>query len=153
MSRILDFYNNVGVDAAGRNLAQVIALTDQEFEDVHDFIQWLFPLPEPSKAQPQSPILTEEELVIMKADPMIIKRVEVALLRYTNFLVHTTRWKRGFDHNHLRITRALRFLTLMGMNEHARGLFEFSVNGAKPSSKTKWYWEQAMVLEPEWLKI
>lgn len=151
-TKIFDFYTGKGTDAKGRSLLDILAFTDDQFEYVHDFIQWLFPLPEPSRAQPQSPILTEKELELMKSDPLIKNRVEVSLLRYTNFLAHTKAWRRDFDHNHLRITRALRFLTLMGMDEHAKGLFKFAVDGSKPSSKTKWYWEQAMTLEPEWIK-
>jgi hypothetical protein len=33
-----------------------------KLERRHDFIQWLFALPEPSRAQPQSPILTLAEI-------------------------------------------------------------------------------------------
>ena len=88
----------------------------------------------------------------MKKDPKIIERVEVVLLRYTNFLAHTKKWKNPYDHNHLRITRVLRFLTLMELPFHASSFFKFVVRGASPSPTTEWYWKEALNKNPEWLQ-
>jgi hypothetical protein len=52
MSRLLDFYRGVGADTEGRRLEDILAWPDDDLEEVHDFIQWLFPLPEPSRASP-----------------------------------------------------------------------------------------------------
>ena len=52
MTPLLGFLIGAGTDAAGRNHADIIAMTDAELEQHHDYIQWLFPLPEPSRAVP-----------------------------------------------------------------------------------------------------
>ena len=48
MSSIATFLDKSGVDGHGRTHADVLALGDPELEARHDFIQWLFPLPEAS---------------------------------------------------------------------------------------------------------
>ena len=45
-SRILSFHAG-GVDACGRTLTWIVRRDDGWLENKHDFIQWLFPLPEP----------------------------------------------------------------------------------------------------------
>jgi len=53
MNLLTSFLTDAGIDAAGRTHADNIAMTDEELENNHDFIQWLFPLPEPSRAVPK----------------------------------------------------------------------------------------------------
>ena len=48
MSRLLDFYRGLKADTEGRSLKEILAWDEDDLEAVHDFIQWLFPLPEPS---------------------------------------------------------------------------------------------------------
>ena len=49
-SPIVRFLVQDGRDGAGRTFAQVLAFGDAELERRHDFVQWLFPLGEPSAA-------------------------------------------------------------------------------------------------------
>ena len=44
---VLSFLEGEGRDAAGRLIGEILALNDHELERRHDFIQWLFALPEP----------------------------------------------------------------------------------------------------------
>ena len=55
-----------GRDGEGWLIGEILALNDHERERRHDFIQWLFALPEPSRAQPQSPILTPAEITAIR---------------------------------------------------------------------------------------
>jgi hypothetical protein len=55
MSRLTDFYRGAGSDSEGRSLADLWNLSDDEMEDIHDFIQWMFPLREPSRFNPDAP--------------------------------------------------------------------------------------------------
>ena len=58
---LLRFYRLEGADARGRTLAEIWSWDAARLEGVHDYIQWLFPLPEPSAFNPQAPILTEAD--------------------------------------------------------------------------------------------
>ena len=55
---LLRFYRLEGPDARGRTLPEIWAWDAARLEGVHDYIQWLFPLPEPSAFNPHAPILT-----------------------------------------------------------------------------------------------
>jgi hypothetical protein len=44
MSALIDFYRDNGpAGSSGRNLGHILAFSDDQMEEVHDFIQWLFP--------------------------------------------------------------------------------------------------------------
>jgi Opioid growth factor receptor (OGFr) conserved region len=59
---VLSFLEGEGREGAGWLIGEILALNDHELERRHDFIQWLFALPEPSRAQAQSPTLTPAEI-------------------------------------------------------------------------------------------
>jgi hypothetical protein len=69
MSRLTDFYRGTGTDAEGRTLAQLWAYSDEQLEDVHDFIQWLFPTPTPSRFNPHAPVLADADIAAFRSDP------------------------------------------------------------------------------------
>ena len=64
--RLLLFLEGSGPDGDGRFIEEVLAFDDSQIEHVHTFIQWLFPLTEPSRAQPQSPVLAEGEADLIR---------------------------------------------------------------------------------------
>lgn len=113
MSRLTDFLSGEGVDAAGRSHTQVLALDDEALESRHDFIQWLFPLPEPSSAVPGSPVLTPADTADLQADAKAQERLQRASDRMLSFYGNTADWRAPIDHNHLRITRIIRSLRLL----------------------------------------
>ena len=43
-------------------ISKVLAWSDDKWEEVHDFIQWVFPLMEPSRYNEFVPILTMEDI-------------------------------------------------------------------------------------------
>lgn len=51
------FLRGEGPDGRGRRLDEVLVFDDAGIESVHDFIQWLFPLPDLSQAVPGSSVL------------------------------------------------------------------------------------------------
>jgi hypothetical protein len=107
-SRLLAFLGGEGIDGAGRTLDEVLAFDDPALERHHDFIQWLFPLPEWSGANPNAPILTGEDIAAVRSDPSLQRAVERSLQRMSAFYARNAHWLRGHDHNHLRITRIIR---------------------------------------------
>jgi hypothetical protein len=101
------FLRGDGPDGRGRRLADVLAFDDDRIEAVHDFIQWLFPLPEPSRAVPGAPVLGMEEAAAIRADPQALEGLRAALSRMARFYAGTKGWLTAYDHNHLRITRII----------------------------------------------
>jgi len=59
-SRIIGFYNCTESDHRGRYRREIQEWPDDQLESVHDYIQWLFPLPEPSGFNVAAPVLTRE---------------------------------------------------------------------------------------------
>lgn len=101
------FLAGTGRDGRGRTLADVLAFDDARIEGVHDFIQWCFPLREPSRAVPGAPVLTEEEAQAIRADILGQSGVRLAMNRMAQFYQDTDGWLTAYDHNHLRITRII----------------------------------------------
>ena len=107
------FLTGDGRDGAGRTHADVLALDDIALEDCHDFIQWLFPLPEASRAVPGSPVLDRRSVARLQASSEARVRLRTAATRMLLFYERTRAWRRPFDHNHLRITRIIKSLRLL----------------------------------------
>jgi len=165
MSTLLDFYLGTGVDSRGRTFGEILAFSDEDLERVHDWVQWLFPLPEPSYWNPDAPLLTPEDLTAFRKPDVgssektyaewtcLHTSVGRAWGRYSQFLRDTKKWMRPGDHNHLRITRALRFLTLTGNGRKARLLHNYCLSPAVEfSGETRWYWEEALKENPAYLR-
>src|SRR5690606_31776015 len=89
---ILSFLTGDGRDAAGRTFADVLALDDAQLEARHDFIQWLFPLTEPSRAVPGSPWLDDAALAALRGAPEAARRQGQAAARMLGFYRATSAW-------------------------------------------------------------
>ena len=113
MSAVVRFLEGQGTDHAGRTLDAVLAFDDAELERRHDFIQWLFPLPEPSRAVPGSPVLDDADTAGIRASTAAQTNLARAAERMLAFYARTAAWRAPFDHNHLRITRIIRSLRLL----------------------------------------
>ena len=140
MSRVVDFYRGIRTDTEGRLLKDILAWPDDDLEEVHDFIQWLFPLPEPSQFHADAPLLTNEDIAAFKSDPILQANLMKAFERILPFLglsltdgnvVEGKNFKSRVadvwampNHNWLRITRILRSLMLLGMEAQAQDFYE-----------------------------
>jgi hypothetical protein len=122
---LLAFLKGTGRDSAGRTLAEVLRLDDTEIERRHNFIQWLFPLPNPSAAVPDAPVISREEIATVRGDPALQAAVKKSLQRMTEFYGRSARWLTAHDHNHLRITRIIRSVGLLLGPDEARTFFSF----------------------------
>jgi hypothetical protein len=145
---ILDFLEGEGTDASGRTVFHVLAMNDVTLERTHDFIQWLFPLPEPSRAVPDSPVLTPDEIQAIRTSELAPIALAGATDRMTAFYGATHDWLMPNDHNHLRITRIIRSLRLLvGDAEadafRARILARVEATQAPISLRSRGYWETA----------
>ena len=63
MSKILEFYKGERPNQEGLYLNDIMKFDSDELESNHSYIQWLFPLIEPSLAIPDSPILEEDDKI------------------------------------------------------------------------------------------
>jgi hypothetical protein len=102
-----------GRDSRGRLIEDVLALSDERLEAIHDYIQWLFPLPTRSAAQPDAPTLTAAEIQAIRADNRATDNLLRAMDRMLRFYGGTNEWLTSHDHNHLRITRIIRSMRLL----------------------------------------
>jgi hypothetical protein len=142
-SPIIDFYRSSGTDHRGRSLRQLQGQNPTELEEGHDYIQWLFPLPEPSSASEHAPVLSEADiegfLHSTELQEALLDSLR-AMLRFYGFTLLDTAatptigisaifpdrarvWLRPHNHNFLRLTRILRSLSLLGQRSQARALF------------------------------
>lgn len=135
-SRILDFYRG-GQDDEGRTLNEILSWP--ELEAVHDFIQWLFPLPERSGANPYAPVLDAMTMDAFRHSQDLQERLRQSFLRMlrfyglefqdgavlagADFAARSGNWLSPGNHNHLRLTRILRSLRLLGLSSESTALF------------------------------
>ena len=141
-------------------------------ESVHDYIQWLFPLPERSGFNVSAPVLTREDIQEFRTRTDLQETLRVSFLRMMNFYgfesqsgeqITITRapnfeakakgWLSSSNHNHLRITRILRCLTVLGLEAEAKDFFGclaevYKDEQNKPlpaiSEETMEYWREAV---------
>ncbi len=118
---ILAFLTGDGRDPSGLTLDELLDSPDATLEDRHDFIQWLFPIDEPSRAVPGSPILTPDDIAMIRASGRALANLHAAAERMKRFYGRTHGWRVGHDHNHLRITRIIRSLRLLAGDAPADG--------------------------------
>jgi hypothetical protein len=166
MSRLVDFYRGLENDTEGRPLEDILVWLDDDLEEVHDFIQWLFPLPEPSQYNADAPLLTKEDVAAFKCDPVLQANLMRSFERILTFLglslsvigqvVQGENFKSRVpdvwampNHNWLRITRILRSLTLLGMKAQADALFDrldamYTSRRFPISADTFRYWREAV---------
>ena len=145
-TRLTAFLTGEGRDHAGRTFEDVIAFDDGVLERKHDFIQWLFPLPEPSLAVPGAPVLTPDDLAALKASPLAQARMRQAAERMAALYAQGLHWRTRHDHNHLRITRIIKSLRLIlgdGPADAFKARMLELAEGAPIDAMARRYWAEA----------
>ncbi|KAF6224446.1 hypothetical protein HO133_011023 [Letharia lupina] len=179
-------------DPSGRTVSSILALPDTDLEHRHDYIQLLFPLPEPSPYHPTAPVIDRATFAAFRSRPDLRSRLLTSLTRMlhfygldlparsqrpparddddddddprpeivrgANFARASRNWVRRFDHNHLRITRIVRCLRVLGLEGHAAALFRalgsvYDGGRAGIGAKSMMFWtraaERPLYLAPE----
>ena len=143
------FLRGEGRDGRERLLREVLAFDDARVEAVHDFIQWLFPLPVASRAVPGAPVLDAAEAAAIRVDPQACAGLWEGLDRMTRFYDRTDGWLAGSDHNHLRITRIIAAVrALLGREEavafHAFIIARNRAAGSPVNQGSLRHWNRAL---------
>ena len=143
-SAVVAFYRGNGRDHRRRSLSDIHGFDFYDLEFNHDYIQWLFPLPEPSGANASAPLLSKEDRAAFKSDDSlrsallqsfelmlefygldyVNRSADVEVERGASFNERSGLWLTSGNHNFLRISRILRSLTLLGCSRYAVALLE-----------------------------
>ncbi len=164
-----DYFLNDGIDDAGRTLRQVIGMSDDWLESKHDFIQWMFPLVEKSGANPGAPLIDVNLVTLFRInerprnnmllgfDRMLkfygLQREGTAIAKAKNWNERKEYWFTQPTHNDLRISRMLKSMTVLSLEEYARSFFDALMRlAAEPgcgfSEESVGYWKAAIVKRP-----
>jgi hypothetical protein len=138
--RLIAFCEGSAPDDRGRFLDDILRFDDTRLESLHDFIQWLFPLPERSGANPEAPVLDEAAIGEFHSRPELriaLRRSLDRMLAFygfawegerivksPSFATRSSDWLSWENHNHLRLSRILRSLSVLGESQAAQALFE-----------------------------
>jgi hypothetical protein len=163
-SAIARFYKGESADDRGRTLDAVLAWDDDRLEAVHDYIQWLFPLDEPSRFNPSAPLLTPGDRAAFRQPVLAanLRRALERMLAFYGFALQPTMpprvtrsdqwqdrsavWLHPGNHNLLRLTRIIRSLALLGQPEPARALYDALRKECegRVTAVTLEYWKEAL---------
>ena len=139
---IVSFYSG-GVDDRDRTVEQILSWPDERLENVHDYIQWVFPTTAPSGVNPYAPLVNRHTMKAFaeraelrdalrrSLDRMLAfyglrrstgaegVRIEIDAAR---FAARSRVWLHPGNHNHLRLTRIMDSLAALGLEPEARAL-------------------------------
>ena len=181
--QIIRFYDPTlqATDSEGRTLGSILAWDDRKLEDCHNYIQWLFPLPERSSMSYSAPIINHTTFNAFRGRPELRDRMHDSLRRICRFYgfdfqasndlkdfrierfedrkfeTRAQNWVKGFTHNHLRITRIIRSLRVLGLEAEATAFFRavedvYNTTG-RIGARSLLYWtravERPLYLAPE----
>lgn len=174
VSELVAFYRGEGRDHRGRSLTDIHEFDYYELEFHHDYIQWLFPLPEPSGANASAPLLSKEDIAAFQSDASLRKALlqsfelmlqfyglqltdgdaNVEIVRGANFDERSNVWLTTGNHNFLRISRILRSLSLLGCRKYALAFLTcleniYAEEAPAIGTTTMGYWRRAVDHEGE----
>lgn len=144
---LIQFYQGLSPDSEGRMLRDIWSWSFENLEYVHNYIQWLFPLNEPSRFNIGAPVLEKEAVRLFRNDAQLQENLVISLkvmLRFygfevfteenagaririrktPNFLNRKRNWLTTGNHNFLRLTRILKSLRLLGLSEYALAFYD-----------------------------
>jgi len=140
MTTLREFYRNESPTPEGLMFSDFTWYDYQKMEADHAWVQWILPTKEPSAFNPDSPLLTDEDITLFKSDPVLIENYLFAVYHVMDFFDMVTMqgeacwkfydnrapkrwWLESFNHNFLRMTRLLTSLKFMGYDDLAKSIF------------------------------
>lgn len=164
--QLVAFYLGTAPDSEGRMLAGILGQDDHWLERTHNYVQWLFPLTEPSRWNPYAPLVDDAAAQAFRATQELRANFMAAHVRMLAFYglqrapdgtVSTApnwaarkQWFTRDGHNSLRLTRIIKSLVLLGLEDDARALQRALADlcVTEPecgiTSTTRGYWRDAL---------
>ncbi|MDN3562094.1 opioid growth factor receptor-related protein [Vreelandella neptunia] len=162
--RLIAFYRGEGHDHKGRRLEDIWVLPSFWLEHTHDYIQWLFPIPEMGRFNAFAPLLTSEVQAAFEREASLrqrqqhsldvmldffgLERENYVITAQPNLSIQTHIWLKAGGHNHLRITRMIRSLFLCHQPELAQAfqqsVIDIGTQHGIVSEKSLNYWRDAI---------
>lgn len=156
----LEFYKCRVSNQDSQSLKDVWNFTEQQYEAEHGFIQWVFPSDEPSMVNSFAPVVDQEFQQEFKANPQLRLRLKRSYIQFLHFIgIDITsngalsisdkgrfyfRVQRR-NHNLQRITRVIRSLYLLGLQDYALDLHAFLMQFKDQINQvTLDYWNMAI---------
>jgi Opioid growth factor receptor (OGFr) conserved region len=158
-------------DDPGRFLKEIQDWSNDNLERTHNYIQWLFPLAELSGFNSGAPVLDENTIQHFRGSPELRANLRTSFVRMLvfygfdmaddplrvvpskSFCERARNWMNRSNHNHLRITRILKSVTTLGLEEEAiaffqclEALYRLKLDEQEPqiSEGTFLYWRSAV---------
>jgi len=171
---IIGFYQGVVRNQEGYSINDILKFSDEKLEDNHCYIQWIFPLPERSKAVPGSPFLRQADINEFNDSGVLQSKMIELFYRVAGFYglgvqidpeteamtikvmpsdglfeKKTANWLTPHNHNFLRISRIIRSLKLAGLEQWAQGFYKcmceiYENNKTTIGPVTKQFWDKAI---------
>lgn len=146
--RCLNFLIGEGQDNTNRSLGDIFKFSDEEIESNHDFIQWLFPLAEPSQSSFNAPVLDNAEILLIQRNTLATENLGKSARWFVAFLERNNHWLKSYNHNHLRITRAIKSLRLLSGVKIAENFRQMVLAAGAQDNRgldnAKKFWVEAM---------
>lgn len=163
-SSLIAFYEGTGEDHRGRFLSDILRWSASKLEQSHDYIQTVFPLPEGSGVNWDAPIIDRQVFDAFRSRAELRGKLRESfqkilwfygfkleaedgvykVVKGDNYDKHADNWDSRFDHNHLRITRIIRSLRVLGLEDEALAFRSaLEENLTRVSSISREYWRRA----------
>lgn len=155
---LIAFFRNECADTKGRMLYDILQFTPTQIEDIHDFIQWIFPTVEASRFNRDAPVIDDEFKKRFQEDEVAKCNYCKSCKLYLNYIgldcidgnIHLIPDGNSICelpiHNTLRVTRVLNSLYQVGntscsLNVYKSILTEVNIRPNKISRMTLQYWK------------
>ena len=146
--RLKLFHEGKAPLANGHRRDTLLFLSDEEFESNHGFIQWAFPTNEKSTSNFTAPTLDLESAIWLAENSGFVTFLENMTVRLLEFLQRNRHWVKSHDHNHLRISRAIKSIRILHSYELANWFYErvleFAGNAEETMPKAYAIWAQKL---------
>ncbi len=167
MTDLVAFYRGEAPDDHGRRLQEIWQWDDERLEDIHNYIQVLFPNREPSAFNPTAPLLDGAVIAAFRGDELLRFNLATSfdvILRFygleyrpetqevvptADFAHKAANWLHRYNHNYLRITRILKCLMALGLPDEARAFYRrleqiYRKHPEAIGAETLAYWSEAV---------
>lgn len=162
-STLIAFQRGEGPDHQGQRIDDVWGLSHFWMEHTHDYIQWLFPIPEAGRYNGFAPVLDDKSREAFAGDPVMrasqrksldvmlnffgLSRTEFGIAARDDLDMREHIWLKRGGHNHLRISRIIRSLHLCHQQALAatfrEAVIEIGTTQGIVSEQSIQYWRTA----------